>query len=152
MLSHHHLHPSSPPDICKTNKDIKGIPWTGTIPTELGRVTNLRWLEIDGAQFEMNSTTTTIPMEFSSLSKLNALRISNSNIGGTLHPLVFRNLTNLGVLDLSGNNLTGTIPSEIGLLTNLSTLYLHDNFFTGVPLLPTELEQLPLLSQVHTWI
>ena len=140
----------SRPDIIK---DIKGIPWTGTLPSELGRVTNLRWLEIDGAQFddgEMNlSTITTIPLEFSSLSKLNTLRITNSNLGGTLHPSLFVNLTNLSELVLSGNNLTGTIPSEIGLLTNLRRLNLKRNLFTGIPLLPTELQQLSLLSQVY---
>ena len=153
-------------------KDIKGIPWTGMLPSELGRLTNLRWLEIDNAQFQNHvnnstttmttstttaaattattTTTTTIPLEFSSLSKLQTFQISNSNLGGTLHPLLFENLTNLEVLDLSGNNLTGTIPSEIGLLTNLRILNLQDNFFTGIPLLPTELQQLSLLDQVYT--
>jgi hypothetical protein len=44
-----------------------------------------------------------------------------------------RNLTNLQILTITGNpGLTGNLPSEIGSLTNLTHLDLHDNNFTGV--------------------
>ena len=46
-------------------------------------------------------------------------------------PSEIGNLTNLTTLWLSSNELTGSIPAEIGNLTNLVTLTLFDNQLTG---------------------
>ena len=48
-------------------------------------------------------------------------------------------------LSLANNGLTGDIPSELGLLTKLSTLELHGNELTGI--VPTELGNLSLLGK-----
>ena len=41
------------------------------------------------------------------------------------------NLTNLTTLDLRFNQFTGEVPSEIGNLINLNYLKLRSNYFTG---------------------
>jgi Leucine-rich repeat (LRR) protein len=47
-------------------------------------------------------------------------------------------------IDLWFNDLTGTIPTELGNLSNLTTLYLYDNELTGS--IPTELGNLSNLT------
>ena len=42
---------------------------------------------------------------------------------------------------LSGNELTGDIPPELGRLTNLSQIWLHENMLTGC--VPVELANSP---------
>ena len=74
---------------------------TGSIPPEIGNLTNLEWLDLQN-----NELTGSIPSE----------------IG---------NLINLERLHLDNNQLTGLIPPEIGNLTNLERLYLNDNQLTG---------------------
>jgi hypothetical protein len=74
---------------------------TGSIPPEIGNLTNLTWLDL-----RINQLTGSIPPE----------------IG---------NLTNLTLLVLESNQLTGSIPPEIGNLTNLTKLWLADNQLTG---------------------
>jgi len=73
----------------------------GSIPSELGLLTNLERLDLDD-----NSLTGSIPSELGLLN-------------------------NLGSLYLYLNSLTGSIPSELGLLTNLEYLILHYNSLTG---------------------
>jgi hypothetical protein len=59
-------------------------------------------------------------------------------------------LSGLTALYLNGNSFVGTLPSQLGLLTSLTTLALSSNFFTGT--VPTEifrLSQLTWLSVSH---
>ena len=74
---------------------------TGEIPPELGRLSNLKVLVLDG-----NQLTGEIPPELGRLSNLN-------------------------LLDLYGNQLSGEIPPELGGLSNLTGLFLHGNQLTG---------------------
>ena len=48
--------------------------------------------------------------------------------------------------EMGGSSLTGTLPSELGLLTALTKLYLVDNALSGV--LPTELGLLTALVEL----
>jgi uncharacterized protein (TIGR02145 family) len=84
-----------------TSIDITYVGLTGSIPPEIGCLTNLTILNLGG-----NQLTGGIPSE----------------IG---------NLTNLTYLILYYNQLTGSIPSEIGNLTNLTDLWLFVNQLTG---------------------
>ena len=66
---------------------------SGSIPPELGQVTNLTWLDL-----------------------------SSNKLSGSIPPELGR-LTNLTQLELGANyDLSGTIPSELGELTNLESL------------------------------
>ena len=75
---------------------------SGTIPPELGTLTNLRYLLLN----ENNQLSGTIPAELGSL-------------------------TNLKQLILRVNQLSGTIPPELGNLTKLERLYLYENQLSG---------------------
>lgn len=74
---------------------------SGRIPTELGLLTNLIFLDL-----EFNALNGTIPTELCQL-------------------------TNLQYLSLRGNLLTGPLPSCMGLWTDLDTLYLELNQLDG---------------------
>jgi len=94
----------------------------GTIPTELGLLTNLRRL----ALYE-NDFTGSIPTELGVLSDT------------------------LETLELNSNHLAGTIPNEMAILTNLVTLLVNDNanLVGTMPLcnfLPT-----PNINLQHLW-
>ena len=79
-------------------------PLTGSLPAELGRLTQLQRLELFHHQL-----TGGIPPELSQL-------------------------TQLQYLDLSSNQLTGAIPVELSQLTQLQSLYLsHNQLMGGIP-------------------
>ena len=106
--------------------ETAGVQWTGTIPSQIGLLSNsLELISIDAANFQNDddsstTTTATIPTELYSLTKLRSLTISNSRVGGTISRYIGQ-LTSLERLDLSGNLFHGVLPSEIILLTNLRT-------------------------------
>jgi len=67
-----------------------------------------------------------------------------SALGGTISSYI-GGLTQLQELKLSGNSFTGSLPSEVGLLTQLSLeIRLMGNLFTGT--IPTELHMLSSLK------
>ncbi len=71
-----------------------------------------------------------IPPELGQLSHLWMLLLDGNRLGGTIPPEL-GNLTRLQILSLAGNRLTGTIPPELGNLLNLQQLWLADNRLTG---------------------
>jgi len=75
--------------------------------------------------------TGSIPPEIGSLTNLRHLYLYNNQLTGSI-PSEIGKLTNLTHLYLDNNQLTGSIPSEIGNLTNLTRLYLENNQLTGV--------------------
>ena len=110
---------------------------TGTIPAEIGNLTNLTILS-----FYNNQLTGTIPTEIGNLTNLTILSFYNNQLTETI-PTEIVNLTNLTWLLFGNNQLTGTIPTEIGNLTDLTWLHLHDNQLTGqLPLSITALTKL----------
>ena len=98
---------------------------TGSIPAELGDLTNLETLVL----WE-NQLTGSIPAELGDLTNLDWLVLANNRLTGSI-PAELGDLTNLVELYLSGNRLTGPIPAELGDLTNLETLWLSGNRLTG---------------------
>jgi len=97
----------------------------GTIPSEIGMLTNLRRLILSNNKFSSN-----IPSQIGQLSNLADLHLYMNKISFTI-PSQIGQLTNLENLWLYGNKLSSTIPSEIAQLTNLSALKLHKNNLTG---------------------
>eukprot|EP00986_Skeletonema_menzelii_P008781 scaffold3803_cov151-Skeletonema_menzelii.AAC.8 len=103
---------------------------TGTIPSEIGLMENLKQLKL----YE-NQLTGTIPSEIGSMENLEELWLNNNQLTGTI-PSEIGLMKNLKYLILHDNALTGTIPSEIGLMENLVLFFLHDNALTGA--IPSE--------------
>jgi Leucine-rich repeat (LRR) protein len=116
---------------------------TGTIPTELGNLSNLTSLYLYS-----NELTGTIPTELGNLSNLSYLSLGNNDLTGTI-PTELGNLSNLTSLSLGSNDLTGTIPTELGNLSNLSYLSLGNNDLTGT--IPTELGNLSNLEYLYLY-
>ena len=98
---------------------------SGSIPPELGSLSNLRDLWLHG-----NQLSGSIPPELGSLSNLERLGLSDNQLSGSI-PAELGNLTNLGRLHLYDNRLSGSIPAELRSLSNLEGLYLYDNRLSG---------------------
>jgi len=111
---------------------------TGSIPPEIGNLTNLINLNLG-----FNQLTGSLPPEITNLIKLNSLSLYLNQLTGSIPPKI-GNLTNLTSLALSGNQLTGSIPPEIGNLTNLVNFNLGGNQLTGS--LPPEIGNLTNLT------
>ena len=114
---------------------------TGAIPVELGNLTNLTLLHLYS-----NSLTGAIPAELGKLTNLTQLWLYNNSLTGAI-PVELGNLTNLTNLWLNDNSLTGAIPVELGNLTNLTSLWLYNNSLTGA--IPAELGNLTNLTQME---
>ena len=112
----------------------------GTIPSELGILSNLTTLSLWG-----NQLTGGIPKELGGLSNLRHLWLADNQLTGEIPPEL-GGLSNLTGLFLHGNQLTGEIPPELGGLSNLQQLYLFGNQLTGE--IPPELGGLSNL----TWL
>ena len=97
----------------------------------MGQLTNMTYLDLSG-----NSLSGTLPTQVGLLSNLGScvepcgrfLWLDANQISGTL-PSQLGLLTNLaGTLDLSGNRLSGTVPTELAALEKLQgRLHLHSN-------------------------
>ena len=99
---------------------------TGSIPSELGHLTNLVHLALG-----WNALTGPIPAELGNLTNLEYLVLAwNGRLTGPI-PAELGNLTDLEDVDLAGNGLTGSIPAELGNLTNLESLNLQANDLAG---------------------
>lgn len=107
--------------------DLSSNQINGSIPRELGNLTNLVKLELSYNNFSGN-----IPRELGNLSNLIAINLSDNQLGGSI-PTEIGNLANLKELeelDLSNNYLTGEI-SEFRNLSNLKYLDLSSNRIRG---------------------
>lgn len=114
----------------------------GTIPEGIGNLTELINLELAG-----NYLSGEIPPGISKLSKLWQLELYENGLTGKL-PAGFRNLTKLEYFDASGNYLEGGL-SEVGFLTNLVSLQLFENQFSGE--VPAELGDLKRLVNLSLY-
>jgi hypothetical protein len=121
---------------------------TSTIPTVVGTLTNLVFLD-----FDFNNLTGSLPTELFLLTNLNQLDLNNNQLTGNVEPIGA--LVNLDFLQLHSklqcvafadvmvfvspfsfcislvNLFTGTLPDEMGNLTAMRTFTLYDTFFSG---------------------
>ena len=109
---------------------------TGAVPAEIGQLTSLAELWLDGNQL------TSVPAEIGRLTSLTMLYLHNNQL--TSVPAEIGQLAALKVLSLSGNQLT-SVPAEIGQLTSLRELSLLGNELTS---LPAEIWQLTSLREL----
>ncbi len=126
-----------------TGLDLLNKGLTGEIPTELGSLSNLQVLKLNG-----NQLTGEIPTQLGSLSNLQELWLNNNVLTGTI-PTQLGSLSDLEELHLWGNQLTGTVPTELGSLTKLQVLGLGGNKLTGE--IPTWLGNLSNLEGLYLW-
>jgi hypothetical protein len=87
------------------------------------------WL-MTGIDMSSNQLTGCIPSEMGDLSLLRFLNLSNNFLTGPI-PNSFRNLKNVESWDLSHNKLSGKIPYELVELTSLSTFSVAYNNLSG---------------------
>jgi Leucine-rich repeat (LRR) protein len=113
---------------------------SGSIPAELGNLTNLTWLDFGSNQLSSN-----IPAELGNLTNLIWLFLSSNQLSGSI-PAKFGNLTSLRDLGLTRNQLSGSIPSELGNLASLEFLFLGSNQLSGS--IPSELGNLIALNEL----
>ena len=121
--------------------NLSGLRLTGSIPPELGQLTNLELLEL-----RVNQLSGGIPPELGQLANLEILSLSENELTGSIPPELGQ-LTNLESLVLHENQLSGGIPPELGQLTNLRWLQLYENQLTGS--IPPELGQLTKLRTFY---
>ena len=131
----------------------------GSIPDDLGKLTNLQSLSLQG-----NRLTGSIPDELGSLTALTELWLQGNyrldpgddaatdddEIVGGLEgsiPAELGNLTALEYLSLAKNDLSGGIPETLGDLNNLIWLYLSENALDGS--IPATLSNLGDLKRLH---
>ena len=120
--------------------DLSAVNLAGTIPSEIGNLSNLARLDLGG-----NKLTGSIPIELTGLANLRFLILSGNQLTGTI-PAELGGLTTLHLLSLENNRLTGSIPTELGGLTGLQTLWLSNNDLTGE--IPADLGGLANLRQL----
>ncbi|KAM3199280.1 hypothetical protein P3L10_031640 [Capsicum annuum] len=113
---------------------------SGTIPPEIGNLTNLVYLDLNTDQISG-----TIPSQIGSLVKLQILRIFDNYLNGSI-PEEIGYLRSLTKLSLGWNFLNGSIPPSLGNLNNLSYLFLYNNHLFGS--IPEEIGYLRSLTEL----
>jgi Leucine-rich repeat (LRR) protein len=121
-----------------TGLNLRSNGLAGTLPPEIGNLTELRELRL-----HYNHLSGTIPSELGNLTRLRELLLYQNGFSGTVPP-VLGDLTELIELDLSYNDLSGTIPSELGNLVQLRELFLEYSGVAGA--IPPEIGNLTALT------
>mmetsp|Transcript_7252 Transcript_7252/g.10922 ORF Transcript_7252/g.10922 Transcript_7252/m.10922 type:complete len:1551 (-) Transcript_7252:120-4772(-) len=112
--------------VYKINLGKNGL--DGTIPTEIGTLSNLL-----GLSLSQNDLDGAIPTEIGKLSSFFELNLYDNHLSGTI-PSELGQLNaffNPLDLDLSTNHLNGSIPSELGLISGMNSLNLSYNHLSG---------------------
>ena len=102
-------------DGCVNGLSLLDNQLSGGLPSELGQLVNLEWLDLDE-----NHLTGAIPPELGNLANLVSLDLRENQLTGVIPPELGK-LANLEQLDLLENQLTGAIPPELGQACQLGT-------------------------------
>jgi Leucine-rich repeat (LRR) protein len=116
---------------------------SGAIPLSFGNLSNLAYLYLND-----NQLTGTIPVGLGNLSNLSHLYLGHNQLGGSI-PSQLGSLIHLTYLDISSNRLTAAIPPQLGNLSSLAHLYLNNNQLIGG--IPPELSNLTLLERLYLY-
>jgi hypothetical protein len=124
-----------------TSLVVQANTFTGTFPSAIGLLTNLRWLSL------RSNSITALPTEIGLLTRLTGLELYSAGLKGTI-PTLLGSLKSMQTLDISRNSLAGSIPTQLGNLGKwLTGLYLEENQLTGqVPSQFLNLKKLSTLS------
>ena len=121
-------------------EDAWSTPLVGSIPPQLGQLSQLRILELD-----RNRLAGSIPPQLGQLGHLQVLNLGHNQLTGSIPPPLGQ-LGHLRALDLSSNQLTGSIPPQLGQLGHLRALDLSHNGLTGS--VPSQLGRLGHLQEL----
>ena len=122
-------------------EDAWSTPLVGSIPPQLGQLSQLRILELD-----RNRLAGSIPPQLGQLGQLQVLNLGHNQLTGAIPPQLGQ-LGQLQSLDLRNNGLTGSVPSQLGRLGQLQELDLSYNQLTGS--IPPPLGQLGHLQVLN---
>ncbi|XP_052135670.1 probable LRR receptor-like serine/threonine-protein kinase At3g47570 isoform X1 [Oryza glaberrima] len=129
-LSHNHLSGSIPP-FSKSSMPLQLLSLaennlTGEIPVSLGNISSLSFLLLS-----QNNLQGSIPGSLSKIVNLRVLNLKYNNLSGIVPPALF-NISSLTDLILNNNQLVGTIPANLGsTLPNITELVIGGNQFEG---------------------
>jgi hypothetical protein len=121
--------------------DLQTNQLTGSIPTQLGNLTNLQVLNL-----HRNRLTGPIPSQLGNLASLVYAALNANQLTGSI-PTELGSLTSIQSLFLDENRLTGAIPTQLGSLTSVHDLDLDFNQLSGA--VPTELASLSELQNLE---
>ncbi|MDE0474187.1 MAG: hypothetical protein OXI50_06480 [Gammaproteobacteria bacterium] len=113
---------------------------TGPIPPELGQLSRLTRLDLS-----WNGLSGTIPAELAALPLLDSLELWRNELSGPI-PVELGSMRSLRRLSLAWNQLSGAVPPELGRLTTLADMTLSRNELTGT--IPPELANLPAIQSL----
>ena len=145
ILTGNNLTGSIPPEIGNlTNLETLNLLWnnlTGSIPSEIGNLVNLNSIDLS-----INQLSGSIPPEIGNLIKVKSVNFGGNELSGSI-PSEIGNLVNLNSIEFDGNKLTGSIPPEIGNLVNLKSVILGHNKLSGS--IPSEIGNLVHLTHLY---
>ena len=113
---------------------------TGPIPPELGKLSRLTMLDLS-----WNGLSGAIPAELAALPLLDSLQLWNNELSGPI-PVELGSMRSLRRLSLAWNQLSGPVPPELGNLARLTYMTLSRNELTGT--IPPELADLPAIQSL----
>ncbi|XP_059280985.1 probable leucine-rich repeat receptor-like protein kinase At1g35710 [Lycium ferocissimum] len=116
---------------------------SGTIPPEIGKLTNLVYLDLC-----INQISSSIPPQIVSLTKLETLNIFDNHLNCSI-PTKIGKLVNLVKAYLEKNQLSSHIPIEIGKMMSLDNLSLRTNNHFGP--IPKTIGHLIELKALHLY-
>ncbi|KAL6841424.1 hypothetical protein ACP4OV_028942 [Aristida adscensionis] len=111
---------------------------TGSIPKEIGNLTTLKLILLNG-----NQLSGILPEEIGNLQNLNRLQVDQNQIFGPI-PKSFSNLRSVKHIHMNNNSLSGNIPAELSRLPVLLHLLVDNNNLSGP--LPSEFAEAPALK------
>jgi hypothetical protein len=116
------------------NLNLHSNQLSGSIPPELGNLTNLQKLYL-----QANMLSGSIPPELGNLSSVTTVYLFSNQLSGSIPPEL-GNLSSVVALYLFSNQLSGSIPPELGNLSSVKNLRLNSNKLSGD--IPAELDNL----------
>ncbi|NOQ39680.1 MAG: hypothetical protein GQ562_05115 [Anaerolineales bacterium] len=115
--------------------DLRNNTLSGPIPPEIGNLNNLEYLDLAANESDTCLISGTMPVELGQLTNLITLQFDNCMIRGSIPPEIGK-MGKLKFLSLQGNQLSGPIPSEIYKLTQLEAILLNGNQWLSGSLSP----------------
>jgi hypothetical protein len=122
--------------VCRVFIHLAGQGLTGTLTTELLKLSNLQVLALS-----LNNLSGPIPSEYGG--QFSTLDLYRNALTGSLPKQLFETNT-LEYFSVGHNDLTGTIAVEVDRATKMTTLFVFDNTLEGP--LPTGLASIPLVA------